>query len=79
MSAPSAAVTAKALRLIEQHRVHFELPGGEVLATVEGDSGRYEVGWNGRWWWCSCDNPKGSCSHIIACQLVVRCFGIKIK
>lgn len=79
MSAPSVAVTAKALRLIEQHRVQFVTEPGEVLATVNGDSGQYDVGWNGRRWWCSCDNPKSTCSHIVACQIVVRCFGIKIK
>jgi hypothetical protein len=74
---PSPAVTAKALRLIEQNRVMFTQTAGKAVATVAGDHGHYEVGFDARRWWCSCENPKQTCAHILACKYLLRAFDVK--
>lgn len=65
-------VGQKARRLLVAGRlvVREVVPGGRVVATVDGDTGRYDVGFAGGEWSCTCP-ARTPCSHIAALRLVV--------
>jgi uncharacterized Zn finger protein len=65
------SIEAKAVRLLAEQRVHVtRVEGATVEATVHGDHGRYEAGFDSvRGWYCSCP-ALGACSHLRAVILV---------
>lgn len=73
------AVTAKAVKLLTEERVRFSSTSGPAVATVRGEGGDYEVRWDGRSWSCACDCAHSRCSHITACEIVIRAFGIRTR
>ncbi len=68
----------KALRILTEGRLTVREVGlpshpGRIVAECRGDSGSvYRLGWDPRAeeWRCTCD-ARGTCSHIMALQLVV--------
>ena len=73
----TAAVTQKALKLLEQSRVRIDLTGEGCTAQVRGDTGDREVLWDGgKSWRCSCDCTHSRCSHTEAVKIALRAFGI---
>lgn len=73
----SADVALKAGRLLRTGRVTvLAVDLDQVLADVDGDSGRYQVAWRsdtGRWT-CTCP-ARGDCSHVLAVKLITRVAG----
>lgn len=66
----SEAVIAKAKRLLASGSVTVVgRVGDEIVATVLGDAGRYEVTRRRGGWSCTCPN-RGRCSHMTAVLLV---------
>lgn len=66
----------KAFRLLIDGRVlvrRLEPETGLVVATAEGDTGTYDLGYDpqARQWRCTCPARKRPCSHLMALQLVV--------
>lgn len=68
-------VAAKALRLLEQRRVHMDdllnrpFSHGSVTATVFGDTDMYLVDADERGVWCSCASRARPCAHALAAML----------
>ena len=62
-------VPEKAARLLASGAVHVRrVDGNTVAAVVIGDTGTYEVGFDGERWACSCSAWEG-CSHAAAVEL----------
>jgi hypothetical protein len=68
---PPERIDGKAARLLVNQRVHVtRVEGANVEATVHGDHGTYETGFDSeRGWTCSCP-AIGACSHLRAVILV---------
>jgi hypothetical protein len=66
----------KANRLLVDGRICVRRaePQGLVVATAEGDTGTYDLGFDPerRQWRCTCPARKPRCSHLMALQLVVE-------
>ena len=73
----TAAVLAKASRLLVENRVRFADTETGFSAQVRGDSGDYSVEWDGQRWKCNCLCSHARCAHIEACKIVVRVFGVQ--
>jgi hypothetical protein len=63
-------IAAKAARLLGEGGVLIRwVSPGAVCATVQGDTGVYEVHLHSGRWWCTCPAWHG-CSHLGAVELV---------
>lgn len=68
-------VADKALRLLEQRRVHLDdllnrpMRHGNLTATVFGDTDMYLVDADERGVWCSCAARARPCAHVVAAML----------
>lgn len=65
-------VPDKAARYLAEGRLTVTWVRGDyVVATCEGDSGKYRLGHQpGRGWHCDCPVRNDRCSHLIALELV---------
>jgi hypothetical protein len=61
---------AKARRYLGEGRLIVQLVNNERIdATCRGGGETYQLGHDGRGWWCSCD-ARTTCSHLHALMLV---------
>jgi uncharacterized Zn finger protein len=68
------SIEEKAVRYLSERRLRVErVVPGEVRATCVGGE-RYELGFEGGEWWCSCP-ARGRCAHLVALELVVGVAG----
>jgi len=71
---PKETVAEKASRLIFTGAIRFiGRPTRQHLeGRCTGDTDDYEFAMNYGRWGCSCPNPKGSCSHLLAAKAIFR-------